>query len=53
MRHADSLGARRVAIIGERELAEGAVTLKDLSDGAQETVPLTDVVKRVAKALSS
>jgi histidyl-tRNA synthetase len=50
MRHADSLGARRVAIIGERELAEGSVTLKTLDGGAQETVPLADVVKRVAKA---
>jgi histidyl-tRNA synthetase len=44
MRHADSLGARRVAIIGERELADGAVTLKDLQDGTQDTVRLGQVV---------
>jgi histidyl-tRNA synthetase len=44
MRHADSLGARRVAIIGERELEDGAVTLKDLQDGTQDTVRLGQVV---------
>jgi histidyl-tRNA synthetase len=50
MLHADSLGAKRVAIIGERELADGAVTLKNLSDGSQETVLMDEVAKRVAKA---
>jgi len=35
MRHADSLAARRVAIIGERELADGAVTLKTLGTAAR------------------
>jgi histidyl-tRNA synthetase len=44
MRHADSLGARRVAIIGERELADGAVTLKDLQNGTQDTVRLGQLV---------
>lgn len=43
LRHADHLAARYVAIIGERELADGTVTLKDLSDGTQSSVALADV----------
>jgi len=31
------------AVIGRRELAEGAAALRRLSDGHQETVPLADV----------
>ena len=50
MRHADNLKANRVAIIGERELADGTVTLKELREGGgQATVPLADVVKQVAE----
>lgn len=43
LRHADALGARYAAIIGERELAEGTVTLKDLQDGQQRTVGTSDI----------
>ncbi len=50
MRHADALGARYVAIIGERELADGTVTLKDLRDGKQEAVALGDVAGRISPA---
>ena len=46
LRHADHLSAHYVAIIGERELAEGTVTLKDLRDGSQNAVALTDVAVR-------
>jgi histidyl-tRNA synthetase len=47
MRHADALGAQYAAIIGERELGDGTVTLKDLQDGPQETISLADVAMRV------
>jgi histidyl-tRNA synthetase len=47
MRQADALGAAFVAIIGQRELAEGSVTLKRLADGTQETVAMADVAGRV------
>jgi len=47
MRHADALGAEYVAILGERELADGSVTLKRLADATQETVPIADVSGRV------
>jgi histidyl-tRNA synthetase len=47
MRHADAGGVRYVAILGERELADGSVTLKDLATGDQETVPIGDLGSRV------
>ncbi len=47
MRHADALGAGYAAIIGKRELADGAATLRRLSDGHQETVALDEVVRHV------
>lgn len=48
LRHADALGAEYAAIIGGRELKDGTVALKRLSDGEQETVPLADVAKRLS-----
>lgn len=47
LRHADALGADYAAIIGERELKDGTVALKRLSDGEQETVPLADVASHL------
>lgn len=44
MKMADRAQAAFVVIIGERELAEGAVTLKRLADGVQKTVPAGDAV---------
>jgi histidyl-tRNA synthetase len=43
MKQASSSGARWAAIIGERELAAGTVTLKDLSNAEQQEVPLHKV----------
>jgi histidyl-tRNA synthetase len=40
LRHADALGARFVAILGERELAVGEVSLRDLRDHQQRSVLL-------------
>lgn len=45
MKLADRSGAAFVAIVGERELAEGAVTLRRLVDGIQKTVPADEVVR--------
>jgi histidyl-tRNA synthetase len=44
MKMADRAEATFVAIIGERELAKGAITLKRLVDGIQKTVPAGDAV---------
>jgi histidyl-tRNA synthetase len=48
MRQADAIGATYVAILGESELAQNTATLRQLADGAQETVPLTEVVSRIS-----
>jgi histidyl-tRNA synthetase len=48
LRHADALGAGHVAILGDRELAGASVTLKNLTDGTQHTIPIEDVAERVA-----
>jgi histidyl-tRNA synthetase len=48
LRHAGHLEARYVAIIGERELADGTVTLKNLADGTQTVVPAGEVASHVA-----
>jgi histidyl-tRNA synthetase len=47
MKDAARSGARWAAIVGEKELAAGEVTLRDLESGEQERVPLTGVVRKV------
>ncbi|HZD18654.1 MAG TPA: histidine--tRNA ligase [Actinomycetota bacterium] len=49
LRMADRAGAAHAAILGEREAAEGIVTLRRLADGTQEEVPVGDVVKVLAE----
>ncbi len=44
LKMADRAGAAFAAIIGEQELADGAVTMRRLSDGVQERVATGDVV---------
>jgi histidyl-tRNA synthetase len=49
-RMADRSGAAYAAVLGERELSEGTVTLRRLADGVEETVPREEAVQRVASA---
>ncbi len=51
LRAADRAGARFAAIVGEREVAEGLVTLRRLSDGAQEEVPAGEVMDRLTSGM--
>jgi histidyl-tRNA synthetase len=44
LRMADRSGAEHAALLGDRELREGIVTMRRLSDGEQETVPRGEVV---------
>jgi histidyl-tRNA synthetase len=44
LRMADRAGAAYAAILGDRELESGTVTMRRLAGGEQEEVPLTDVV---------
>jgi histidyl-tRNA synthetase len=48
MRHADASGVRFVAIIGERELADGTVNLRDLANASQEAVARDQLLTRLA-----
>ncbi|MGH2676581.1 MAG: His/Gly/Thr/Pro-type tRNA ligase C-terminal domain-containing protein, partial [Actinomycetota bacterium] len=43
LRMADRVGAEYAAILGERELQEGVVTMRRLTDGEQETVARPEV----------
>ena len=45
---ADRAGAAVAAILGERELAEGTVTLHRLDDGSERTVPRAEAVRAIA-----
>ena len=49
LRMADRAGARFAAILGEDEAASGTVTLRRLTDGAQETVALSDVLEYLTR----
>jgi len=40
MNYADSINAETVVIVGERDLAEGNVTVKDMASGDQTQVPI-------------
>jgi histidyl-tRNA synthetase len=50
LKMADRAGAAYVAILGEREVADGVVTLKRLEDGSQEVVPADDAVAALTRA---
>ncbi len=43
-KQADRLGAHTVVIVGERDVADGNVTVRDMISGDETTVGLTDVV---------
>ena len=45
LKQADRTGADFAAILGEREIAEGAVSLRRLADGVQKTIPAGDVAR--------
>jgi histidyl-tRNA synthetase len=47
MSYANDLAIPFVAIIGESELADGKVTLKDMNAGTQESVDLDTLIERL------
>jgi histidyl-tRNA synthetase len=53
MRAANRANARIALILGESEVAEGVVGVKDMESGAQETVPLAEVIGRLAAGATS
>ena len=52
MAYANRLGVPFVAILGEDEIAAGAVSVKDMSTGAQERVSVNDAAGYISDALS-
>jgi len=52
MRRADRQGAVHVAIVGDRELGEGSVTLRDMSTKQQTSIPIPSLVDDLEKRLS-
>jgi histidyl-tRNA synthetase len=52
MKAADRSGARYAIVLGDRDLAEGAVQLKDLTTAEQRAVPLIDLARTVQELLS-
>lgn len=47
MGYADSKKIPFVAIVGETELAEGKITLKNMVDGSQEKLTIDEVINRL------
>lgn len=48
MKHAASLGARRVVIVGPREYEEGMATVRDMQSGEQTGVALGELVEALS-----
>jgi histidyl-tRNA synthetase len=48
LRHANVLGARYALVLGAKELADGTITLRDLSAASQQTLPIDEVTHRLA-----
>jgi histidyl-tRNA synthetase len=53
LRHANALGARVCLILGDREIDEGVVELKDLAAHAQEKVARSEIVARTSAVVQS
>jgi histidyl-tRNA synthetase len=47
MKYADRLGAKHVLIIGDNEIKEGAVILRDMTTKEQVSIPIEDVINNV------
>ncbi len=52
MKAADRSGASYALLLGERDLRDGAVAMKDLASGEQHSVALPDIVIRLREKLS-
>jgi len=47
MRRADKLEATHVLILGDDELAKGAVVLRNMEASSQEEIPLKEIVEKL------
>lgn len=51
MKAADRSGAKLALVLGDRELADGVVEVKDLGNGDQHRVPLAGLVDEIGRLL--
>jgi len=47
LRRAHKEGRRYVALVGEKEMKDGKITLKDMETGGQDTISLSEAIERV------
>jgi histidyl-tRNA synthetase len=52
MKAADRSGARYALVLGDRDIAEGVIQVKELATGEQETVPLSAIITTLRGKLS-
>ena len=50
LRYANSLGVPYALILGEEELNQGVVVLRDMARGEQRPVPMSSIVSELANA---
>ena len=53
LKAAVKLEARFALILGQKEVLDETIIIKDMASGVQETVPLSKVVKEVKKRIKS
>ena len=53
LREADKAGCRLVAIVGEAEIQQQSMTLKDLEQGSQQTISFDAFVDEIAQQLKA
>jgi histidyl-tRNA synthetase len=53
LRRADGLGARLCVVIGESEVEQDQVQLKDLTAHTQEQIPRAEAVARIVSTFAS
>jgi histidyl-tRNA synthetase len=49
LKYADARHAKKVIIVGPKELENKTVTLRDMKTGNQESIPLTEIYTRLPK----
>ena len=53
LRRSDALGARVALVLGDSEIDQGTVQLKDLAQHSQAAVPRSELLGRVKAALAA
>ncbi len=51
--HAEKLNARFALILGQKEVMDESIIIRDMDSGSQELIPLAKIIKQVKKKLKS